>query len=117
MDPDALCDATEMSTMGVCLRFCEPQDTYVSTSDCPEGSRCFTFDPTVALCYPDCEVDADCTSGVCDSEGGCVASDPVLMDGGVGDGGTDDGGTDDGGTDDGGTADGMADSGMPDSGV
>lgn len=108
-DRDALCDAGETGTVGICLLFCTPQPTYVSTSDCPPGSRCFTFDPDFALCYPDCEDGGDCTTGVCDLEGGCVPDDsPPMLDGGMDDGGSADGGTADGGTADGGGADGGA---------
>jgi hypothetical protein len=59
---------------GICVRQCEPATTYVSTGDCPSGSRCFTVDAATgnAFCFPDCETGSDCTSGSCDAEGGCI---------------------------------------------
>lgn len=81
-------------TTGTCLYFCPPSGSYVSTGDCPTGSRCFTLDTDFALCFRDCNSAADCFDGEeCDGEGSCVAGEAPPTDGGVTDGGaTGDGG-------------------------
>ncbi len=84
----ALCSATE-GEMGYCLAFCDPDaGEYITTGDCPSGSRCFTLDTDLAICFPDCRSSADCRTGFeCDEEGSCVESAPVDPDGGVSDDG------------------------------
>ncbi len=81
---DAVCSGTE-GNPGYCLALCEPDaDEYITTGSCPSGSRCFTLDTDLALCFPDCRSDDDCLDGyVCDDEGSCVEGDPVEPDGGV----------------------------------
>jgi len=94
---------TTVAPGGVCLVPCTPGDTYVSTSDCPTGSRCFTLDAAggVALCFPDCMGPTDCSGGTCDGEASCVGGGdgPATSDGGVPDAGvaTDAGTADDAG--------------------
>ncbi len=100
------CVARMGVAQGICLRACvpSPDGTYVTTSDCPMGSRCFTFDDGmgggVGVCYPDCTMPSECTSMGCDGEGSCTTPAMVFPtgDGGVGDAGvpTDAGVPDDG---------------------
>ena len=70
--PDDLC-AGHPGLGGICLRRCEPAPTYVSTSTCPSGSRCFTIDLLrgAVVCYPDCYTGSDCVWGICDQDGSC----------------------------------------------
>ena len=56
---------------GICVQACEAQDTYVSRSNCPTGTRCLTFDQD-GFCFPDCNSDGDCASDSCDDDGSCV---------------------------------------------
>ncbi len=94
---------------GVCVPACTPNGrTYVNSSTCPSGTRCFDFGSGVGFCFADCNVMADCPSGQCDGDNSCVGGDSSPVDGGTdgaADGGMDaatDGGTDgavDGGTD------------------
>jgi hypothetical protein len=81
----AYCWSNEAETEGICLIECDPAATYISTGDCPTGSRCYTFD-VEAFCFPDCESGDDCATETCDEEGACIAFEPE------GDGGTDAGG-------------------------
>jgi hypothetical protein len=112
--------------VGVCTRLCTPsEDTYVSTGGCPSGSRCFVIEEDFALCFPDCEEDADCSTDSCDSENTCV--DPPPVDAGMPDAGPDagpiDAGPNDAGAVDAGPVDagpvdaGPFDAGTPDAGV
>lgn len=75
VDASAEC-ATIDGLSGVCLVPCAPQATFVSASDCPGGSRCFTFAADRAVCYPDCTSSADCTTGACDDDGSCIPTEP-----------------------------------------
>lgn len=71
-DPVALCLTTEpRATEGVCLYECPEAPTYVSQGGCPTGSRCLTFGPGDAFCFPDCAANEDCALGVCLSDGTC----------------------------------------------
>ena len=78
-----------------CIQRCTPAATYVSTGECPNGSRCFTLGTTYAECFRDCESDDDCRPyELCDVDGSCVPqivdagppSDAGLPDGGLPDG-------------------------------
>jgi hypothetical protein len=81
---NARCATTDFGgTVGICLVECTPEETFVSESDCPTGSRCFTFEDGSGLCYPDCNSGADCTTGACDDDGSCVPADVEELDGGV----------------------------------
>ncbi len=94
----------DVGAPGVCLTTCTPSEaTYVSTGDCPTGSRCFDLRDTeigAALCFPDCNSGTDCATGACDGENSCVGGEPTAPpDGGMGDAGASDaGGAPDGGT-------------------
>jgi len=68
---DGCVGATASSLEGICLRTCSPGEAFVSTSTCPTGSRCFQL-PPMGLCYPDCNTNADCASGICDGDGSCI---------------------------------------------
>lgn len=75
-------DEADPST-GTCIYVCPPAGTYVSTGGCPSGSRCFTLDAELAICFRDCNDADDCFEGEeCDAEGSCVASAPAA-DGGA----------------------------------
>ncbi len=118
-DTSALCYAFDAnqddSLRGVCVPSCTPNgDTYVNTSTCPSGTRCFAFESGVGFCFADCNASTDCPSDQCDGDNTCVGEQAGMTDGGV-DGGTDggaDGGVD-GGADAGmdGAVDGGADAG------
>jgi plastocyanin len=106
-DSGAICDGSGGGGTGICLIPCASASTYTSTSDCPTGSRCFTFS-AAALCYPDCESGTDCATNNCDVDGSCAAPEEVPVDGGVetdAGGGTDAGGATDAGAADAGAAD------------
>lgn len=92
-----VCWANEAG-QGICVTTCTPSGAnYVTTGDCPTGSRCFDLTEAVgaALCFPDCNAGTDCSSNACDGEGSCVAPEATpLPDGGMSDGGVmTDGGT------------------------
>jgi hypothetical protein len=117
-DAMALCYAfdadLEASARGVCVPPCAPNGTtYVNTSTCPSGSRCFDFGDGVGYCFADCDAPADCTSGQCDGDNSCVGGDGMMTDGGV-DGGTD-AATDSAASDSGATDTGVSDSAASDS--
>lgn len=83
-DTGAVCDGSAGGDTGICLVACEAADTYTSTSTCPTGSRCFTFESAgIALCYPDCESATDCATAVCDNDGSCAAPEAPPEDAGV----------------------------------
>ena len=69
---DALCVPDPLG-QARCTYLCEPASTFVSTSGCPTGSRCFTLSRTFAQCFRNCRTDADCeVFEECDSEASCV---------------------------------------------
>ncbi len=71
-EPNAYCWGRAGERNGICLVRCTPSgSTYVSTGDCPQGSRCFNFDEN-DLCFPDCRDDSNCSTHDCDNEGSCV---------------------------------------------
>lgn len=73
-DPDALCDFEDAAAGGICIVACEPiTGTYVSTAECPAGTRCFDVGDGEGYCYADCAANADCATSVCDEDGSCVA--------------------------------------------
>lgn len=114
------------TAVGVCVASCTPNGTtYVNTSTCPAGSRCYDLDGD-AFCFADCNVDSDCSTTTCDGDNSCIGEDLGATDGGVPDGSVPDGsvpdgsvadgGPADGGPADGGPADGGPDGGGPDGG-
>jgi hypothetical protein len=97
-DADAVCYAydadLEETARGVCVPPCSPNgSTYVNTSTCPMGTRCFDFGDGEGYCFADCNTAADCVSGQCDGDNSCVGGESTIMDGGVdgGEGGVDGG--------------------------
>lgn len=66
-------DCVEMFPMGegLCLQPCPVAATYSSTGGCPSGSRCYAWDASNGYCFPDCQVNADCTTGMCFADGSC----------------------------------------------
>lgn len=110
-----LCAAGTGEPTGFCLQECEPStEFYTTTSTCPSGSRCFTVEAGVAVCYPDCASGSDCLSGSCDNEGSCRAPSTPVTDGGTPDAGDVDASDVDAGASDAGDVDaGVADDAGP----
>ena len=70
-------------SVGTCVWVCPSAGTYVSTGDCPTGSRCFNL-MDFSICFRDCNSAADCFAGEeCDGEGSCVGGAPPMTDGGM----------------------------------
>lgn len=93
-DTTALCydsDAALLdSPRGVCVPRCATNgDTYVSTSTCPSGTRCFHIVDDVGYCFADCTAPTDCPSDQCDEDYTCVGTRGGVTDGGAADAGVD----------------------------
>jgi hypothetical protein len=70
----------DMGEAGLCLPTCRPGSTYVSTSGCPTGSRCFRASANAGFCFRDCNAANPCPTGqMCDEEGSCVPPAPMMM--------------------------------------
>jgi hypothetical protein len=75
-DPQGTCTVAgicgaEADMPGFCFPSCTAGATYVSTSTCPTGFRCFDLDND--LCFLDCNATHPCPTGMtCDGEGSCV---------------------------------------------
>ncbi len=70
---ESFCAGDLLEAEGVCFTACTPASTYVSTSGCPTGFRCFSLNFEYAICFRDCDATHPCPTGMeCDVEGSCV---------------------------------------------
>jgi hypothetical protein len=93
---------------GLCLPTCMPADTEFSTGTCASGYRCVTMSSTEGYCFPSCNNNADCASGICQTTTGVCYPPLGTSDSGAG-GGPGDGATPDGSGGTGGAVEGGAD--------